>query len=62
MAGPIIRVPGGGPKGRRPGMVFAVVFLFPMALWLTYNWFDAPIEPDARALLDKLPRADKARR
>lgn len=55
MAGPIIRVPGGGPKGRRPGMVFAVVFLFPMALWLTYNWFDAPIEPDARALLDAKP-------
>ncbi|MCC2657703.1 MAG: hypothetical protein K0Q76_2811 [Panacagrimonas sp.] len=55
MAGPVIRVPGGGTKGRRPGMVFAVVFLFPMALWLTYNWFDTPIEPAAQAVLDAKP-------
>lgn len=51
MAGRIIRVPGGGLKGRRPGMVFAIVFLFPMALWVTYNWFDTPLEPQAAALL-----------
>lgn len=57
MAGPIIRVPGAMPKGRRPGMVFAIVFLFPMAIWLTYNWFDTPIKPEVAALLAAKPEA-----
>lgn len=57
MAGPIIRVPGGGRGGRRPGMIFAGVFLFPLALWVTYNYFDMPLEPEAAALLDAKPEA-----
>ncbi|MGH8516242.1 MAG: hypothetical protein ACREUE_02165 [Panacagrimonas sp.] len=52
MAGPIIRVPGGGKGGRRPGMIFAGVFLFPLALWVTYNYFDVPLEPEAIAVLE----------
>lgn len=57
MAGPIIRVPGGGAGGRRPGLIFAGVFLFPLALWVTYNYFDAPLAPEAIAVLEAKPEA-----
>ncbi|MGQ0528852.1 MAG: hypothetical protein ACT4PG_03355 [Panacagrimonas sp.] len=45
--------------GRRmpPGIVSLVAIIFPVAAWLLYNWWDQPLDPAARALLEQAPEA-----
>ena len=45
--------------GRRlpPGIVSLVAIIFPVAAWLLYNYWDQPLHPDAKALLEQTPEA-----
>ncbi|MGQ0701219.1 MAG: hypothetical protein ACT4PZ_23615 [Panacagrimonas sp.] len=36
----------------RPGFVFIGVVIFPVLAWLGYNYFDQPLDPGAKALLE----------
>lgn len=38
--------------GQRPGFIFIGVVIFPVLAWLSYNTFDRPLDPGAKALLD----------
>lgn len=46
-------------SGRRlpPGFVSLVVILFPVAAWTLYNWWDQPLDPAARDLLEQTPES-----
>lgn len=43
--------------GWRPGAVFFGVFVFPLLGWALYNSWDAPLNPQAQAVLEAKPEA-----